>query len=82
MRGPPRACGAALTGPGREHPLAVYVFTHDAKFEQKVFANTKSGAAVVNEVVITAGGACRPPCGRGKPVHLFGFSFCSCVRCV
>ncbi|KAI1792163.1 aldehyde dehydrogenase [Ganoderma leucocontextum] len=39
----------------RDHPLAVYVFTHDSEFEQKVFSNTSSGAAVTNETVITAG---------------------------
>ncbi|EJF59174.1 aldehyde dehydrogenase [Dichomitus squalens] len=39
----------------REYPLAVYVFTHDKQFEKKVFSNTKSGAAVTNETVITAG---------------------------
>ena len=39
----------------REHPLAVYVFTHDGEFEKKVFSNTKSGAAVTNETVISAG---------------------------
>ena len=42
----------------REHPLAVYVFTDDAAFEKKVIGATKSGAAVVNETVISAGGAC------------------------
>ena len=39
----------------REHPLAVYVFTHDSAFERKVFENTMSGAAVTNETVISAG---------------------------
>ncbi|KAI0706421.1 aldehyde dehydrogenase [Earliella scabrosa] len=39
----------------REYPLAVYVFTHDPEFEKKVFRNTKSGAAVTNETVISAG---------------------------
>ncbi|KAI0750051.1 aldehyde dehydrogenase [Daedaleopsis nitida] len=40
---------------GREYPLAVYVFSHDPEFEKKVFRNTKSGAAVTNETVISAG---------------------------
>ncbi|KAM5544775.1 hypothetical protein V8D89_001673, partial [Ganoderma adspersum] len=39
----------------REHPLAVYVFTHDSAFEKKIFDNTMSGAAVTNETVISAG---------------------------
>ncbi|KAH9933554.1 aldehyde dehydrogenase [Epithele typhae] len=38
-----------------DHPLAIYVFSEDPKFEQKVFSNTKSGAAVTNEVVIMPG---------------------------
>ncbi|TFK87170.1 aldehyde dehydrogenase [Polyporus arcularius HHB13444] len=39
----------------KDYPLAVYVFSNDPKFEEKVFSNTKSGAAVTNETVITAG---------------------------
>ena len=46
----------------REHPLAVYVFSHDSAFEKKVFENTKSGAAVTNETVITPGGASATVC--------------------
>ncbi|KAI0648695.1 aldehyde dehydrogenase [Trametes meyenii] len=39
----------------REHPLAIYVFSANKKFQEKVFKNTKSGAAVANETVISAG---------------------------
>ncbi|KAH9902373.1 aldehyde dehydrogenase [Cubamyces lactineus] len=49
----------------RDHPLAVYVFSHDKKFQQKVFENTKSGAAVVNETVINAGVPALPVGGIG-----------------
>ncbi len=49
----------------REHPLAVYVFTHDGEFERKVFNNTKSGAAITNETVISAGVTGLPVGGVG-----------------
>ncbi|KAI0356760.1 NAD-dependent aldehyde dehydrogenase [Trametes cingulata] len=39
----------------RDTPLAVYVFSQDKAFKNKVFENTRSGAAVANETVITAG---------------------------
>ncbi|KAH9903141.1 NAD-dependent aldehyde dehydrogenase [Cubamyces lactineus] len=37
----------------QECPLAVYVFSPDKSFQNKVFENTRSGATLVNEVVIT-----------------------------
>ncbi|KAJ8474574.1 hypothetical protein ONZ51_g7117 [Trametes cubensis] len=37
----------------QECPLAVYVFSPDKSFQNKVFASTRSGAAVANEVVLT-----------------------------
>ncbi|TCD64858.1 hypothetical protein EIP91_003562 [Steccherinum ochraceum] len=36
----------------REHALTVYVFSQDATFRNKVFDNTRSGAAIANEMVI------------------------------
>ncbi|KAI0365384.1 NAD-aldehyde dehydrogenase [Pilatotrama ljubarskyi] len=39
----------------RDTPLAVYVFSQDKTFKDMVFNNTRSGAAVANETVITAG---------------------------
>ncbi|EIW52056.1 NAD-aldehyde dehydrogenase [Trametes versicolor FP-101664 SS1] len=39
----------------RDHPLAVYVFSADKAFQNKVFDNTESGAAVVNETLISCG---------------------------
>ncbi|KAI0819376.1 NAD-aldehyde dehydrogenase [Trametes gibbosa] len=39
----------------RENPLAVYVFSVDKEFQNKVFDNTESGAAVANETVISCG---------------------------
>ncbi|KAI0788154.1 Aldehyde/histidinol dehydrogenase [Fomes fomentarius] len=38
-----------------EHPLAVYVFTSDKNFCNKVFENTKSSAAVANDTIISPG---------------------------
>ncbi|KAI0749987.1 aldehyde dehydrogenase [Daedaleopsis nitida] len=38
-----------------EHSLAVYVFTADKKFRDKVWENTKSGAALANETIISPG---------------------------
>ncbi|KAJ8488349.1 hypothetical protein ONZ51_g3592 [Trametes cubensis] len=49
----------------RDYPLAVYVFSHDKKFQRKVFENTKSGAAVVNETVVNAGVPSLPVGGIG-----------------
>ena len=37
----------------RPHPLCVYVFSPDKSFQERVFSNTESGAAVVNEVVMS-----------------------------
>ncbi|KAI0709501.1 aldehyde dehydrogenase [Earliella scabrosa] len=36
----------------REHPLAIYVFSPDKAYQEKVFSNTQSGAAVANDVCI------------------------------
>ncbi|KAF8633137.1 hypothetical protein AX17_004638 [Amanita inopinata Kibby_2008] len=35
-----------------DHPLALYVFSQDKQFKEKVFQYTKSGAAIANETVI------------------------------
>ncbi|KAI0788166.1 Aldehyde/histidinol dehydrogenase [Fomes fomentarius] len=51
----------------REHPLAVYVFSPDKEFQDKVFSRTKSGAALANEVVIH-------PAVPGLPVGGIGAS--------
>ncbi|KAI0767700.1 NAD-dependent aldehyde dehydrogenase [Fomes fomentarius] len=39
----------------RDHPLAVYVFSDDKVFQDKVFLNTQSGAAVANDTMIHVG---------------------------
>lgn len=39
----------------KEHPLALYVFTKDDAFKEKVFNNTQSGGAIVNEVMLHVG---------------------------
>lgn len=36
----------------REHPLCVYVFSTDKKFQARVFGSTQSGAAIANDVVL------------------------------
>ncbi|KAI0749981.1 aldehyde dehydrogenase [Daedaleopsis nitida] len=51
----------------RDHPLCLYVFSPDKKFQEKVFSNTKSGAALANEVVIS-------PAVPGFPVGGVGAS--------
>ncbi|KAI0694298.1 aldehyde dehydrogenase [Cerioporus squamosus] len=51
----------------RETPLAVYVFSQDKKFQQKVFSSTRSGAALANETVIS-------PAVPGFPVGGVGAS--------
>ncbi|TFK87682.1 aldehyde dehydrogenase [Polyporus arcularius HHB13444] len=51
----------------RETPLAVYVFSQDKKFQEKVFSSTKSGAALANETVIS-------PAVPGFPVGGVGAS--------
>ncbi|KAK2461146.1 hypothetical protein APHAL10511_006673 [Amanita phalloides] len=38
----------------RDHPLVLYVFSRDQELKQKVFQNTKSGAAVANDTIIHA----------------------------
>ncbi|KAF9235550.1 NAD-dependent aldehyde dehydrogenase [Melanogaster broomeanus] len=36
----------------RDHPLALYVFSQDASFKNKVFDNTQSGSAVANDTLV------------------------------
>ncbi|KAF8137586.1 NAD-dependent aldehyde dehydrogenase [Boletus edulis] len=36
----------------RDHPLALYVFSQDSSFKNKVFDNTQSGTAVANDTLI------------------------------
>ncbi|KAJ8474575.1 hypothetical protein ONZ51_g7116 [Trametes cubensis] len=53
----------------RDHPLAVYAFSSDKAFLKKVFENTKSGAAVANETLISAGVPGLPMGGVGASGH-------------
>ncbi|KAI0708464.1 NAD-dependent aldehyde dehydrogenase [Earliella scabrosa] len=39
----------------RDHPLAVYAFSYDNAFLDKVFLNTQSGAAVANDTMVHVG---------------------------
>ncbi|KAI9067689.1 NAD-aldehyde dehydrogenase [Trametes sanguinea] len=61
----------------KDHPLAVYVFSTDKKFQDKVFKNTKSGAAVANETVISAGVPGLPVGGVGPS----GYGYYSGKQC-
>ncbi|QRW05395.1 aldehyde dehydrogenase family protein [Ceratobasidium sp. AG-Ba] len=61
-----------------DHPLALYVFTNDAKFKAKVFDNTLSGAAVANDLIIHIGVDGLPfggvgPSGYGANTSKFTF---------
>jgi aldehyde dehydrogenase (NAD+)/aldehyde dehydrogenase (NAD(P)+) len=62
----------------RDHPLALYVFSTDAAFKNKVFDNTQSGAAVANECVLHTGTDGLPFGGTGQSgsgYHTGKFSF-------
>ncbi|KAI9001464.1 aldehyde dehydrogenase [Trametes punicea] len=61
----------------REYPLAVYVFSQDKKFQEKVFKNTKSGAACANDTVISAGVPGLPVGGVGSS----GYGYYSGKHC-
>lgn len=57
---PSQSRGATLISGARsrrDHPLALYVFSKDAKFKNKVFDNTQSGSAIANESILQIGGA-------------------------
>ncbi|KAH9903161.1 NAD-aldehyde dehydrogenase [Cubamyces lactineus] len=53
----------------KDHPLAIYAFSSDQAFLEKVFDNTESGAAVANEVVISIGVPGLPMGGVGASGH-------------
>lgn len=62
----------------RDHPLALYVFSQDPGYKEKVFGNTKSGGALANEVVIHPGGEGLPfggigPSGYGEHTGKYTF---------
>ncbi|KAI0767690.1 NAD-dependent aldehyde dehydrogenase [Fomes fomentarius] len=50
----------------RDHPLAVYVFSQDKAFQEKIFSNTQSGAAVANDTMIHLGVPGLPMGGVGQ----------------
>jgi len=69
----------------RNHPLALYVFSKDSEFKNKVFNNTQSGAAVANETVIHPGAHGLPfggtgPSGSGYHTGKFGFDMFTHLR--
>lgn len=56
----------------RDHPLALYIFSQNQQFKDKVLSNTQSGAAVVNETMIH-------PAADGLPFGGIGNSGCMLV---
>jgi len=61
-----------------DHPLALYVFSQDAKYKAKVFGSTQSGCAIANEVVFHAAAYGIPfggigPSGAGYHTGKYGF---------
>ncbi|KAG1729284.1 Aldehyde/histidinol dehydrogenase [Suillus lakei] len=61
-----------------DHPLALYCFSPDADFKNKVFDNTQSGSAVANDVLLHVGTDGLPFGGigpSGSGYHTRGFSF-------
>ncbi|KAJ6618864.1 NAD-aldehyde dehydrogenase [Mycena sp. CBHHK59/15] len=61
-----------------DHPLALYVFSQDAAYKEKVFGNTQSGSAVANETIIIPGITGLPfggigPSGSGYHTGKYGF---------
>ncbi|KAJ7311505.1 NAD-aldehyde dehydrogenase [Mycena albidolilacea] len=61
-----------------DHPLALYVFSQNEAYKNKVFNNTQSGSAVANETIVSAGVTGLPfggigPSGSGYHTGKFGF---------
>jgi len=50
----------------RDHPLALYVFSSNAAFKDKVFNNTQSGACIANDCLLQAGVYGLPVGGTGR----------------
>ncbi|KAG2065681.1 NAD-dependent aldehyde dehydrogenase [Suillus decipiens] len=68
-----------------DHPLALYCFSSDAAFKNKVFDNTQSGAAVANDVLIHGGTDGLPfggigPSGSGYQTRSFSFDMFTHLR--
>ncbi|KAI0052155.1 NAD-aldehyde dehydrogenase [Auriscalpium vulgare] len=69
----------------RDHPLALYVFSSDSAYKNKVFDNTQSGAAVANDVIIHGGAEGLPfggigPSGSGGYTGKFSFDMFTHLR--
>ncbi|KAG2156901.1 Aldehyde/histidinol dehydrogenase [Suillus bovinus] len=61
-----------------DHPLALYCFSSDTAFKNKVFDNTQSGSAVANDVLLHCGTDGLPFGGigpSGSGYHARGFTF-------
>lgn len=61
-----------------DHPLALYCFSPDAAFKNKVFDNTQSGSAVANDVLLHCAADGLPFGGigpSGSGYHTRGFTF-------
>jgi aldehyde dehydrogenase (NAD+)/aldehyde dehydrogenase (NAD(P)+) len=61
-----------------DHPLALYVFSQNEAYKNKVFSNTQSGSAVANETTLIPGVAGLPfggTGGSGSGYHTGKFGF-------
>ncbi|KAJ6502092.1 NAD-aldehyde dehydrogenase [Mycena sanguinolenta] len=61
-----------------DHPLALYVFSQNEAYKNKVFRNTQSGSAVANETIVVPGVTGLPfggigPSGSGYHTGKYGF---------
>ncbi|KAF9009920.1 NAD-aldehyde dehydrogenase [Cyathus striatus] len=62
----------------RDHPLALYVFSQDSAFKDKITKNTQSGAIIMNETVIHPAAEGLPfggvgPSGYGQQTGKYSF---------
>ncbi|KAF7760966.1 hypothetical protein Agabi119p4_10375 [Agaricus bisporus var. burnettii] len=68
-----------------DHPLALYVFSNDGAYKQKVFSSTQSGSAVANEVLLHLGIDGLPfggigPSGNGYHTGKYSFDMFTHLR--
>ncbi|OJA12078.1 hypothetical protein AZE42_02179 [Rhizopogon vesiculosus] len=68
-----------------DHPLALYCFSQDAAFKNKVFDNTQSGSAVANDVLVHCAIDGLPfggigPSGSGYHTRKFSFDMFTHLR--
>ncbi|KAF8556817.1 aldehyde dehydrogenase [Imleria badia] len=69
----------------RDHPLALYVFSQDSTFKNRVFDNTQSGSAVANDTLVHCAADGLPfggigPSGSGYHARKFSFDMFTHLR--